>query len=150
MENILIKRIKIEDIDENFISELRLSFEPEPGDTQDWDLESTKNFVSNEKNILIIAFVGDEIAGFIFGWEVPRLEKAKHFYIDEVATTEKFQRQGIATKMFDLLKKIMTEEKFELMYVLTEEDNIPACKLYESLDTNVERENGVVMFEYKF
>lgn len=148
MDSIQVKKLSEDDITPEFISKIREAFPPEPGDTQDWDLESAKEFVKNTKNILIIAYFDNSLAGFIFGWEVPRLEKTKHFYIDEVATNEDFQRKGIATKMLEFLKQILIEQEFELYYVLTEEDNIPACKLYESIDTKVIRENGVVMFEY--
>ena len=143
-----VKAMLPKHINAGLIQKLKESFPLEEG-TQDWDLKSTLDFVTNTKNLLIITFDGENIAGFLFGWEIPRLENKKQFYIDEIATYEKYQKQGVAKNMMNFLRETLISRNFELMYVLTEKENIAANKLYMSVDPMVEIEQDVVMFEYK-
>lgn len=147
MQDIQIKRIIESDVSEDLIQALHKSF-PHDEDTQNWELSKVLDFVSDTRNVLIIAFEHKVVAGFIFGWEIPRLEKSRHFYIDEVATAEKFQRQGIATQMLRFLEAHVRSEHYDVMYVLTEAVNLGANKLYKKVADNVEIEQDIVMYEY--
>lgn len=138
-----------ETVNNEFTEKLKLSFPPDK-DTQDWNTEKIREFIALSTNIFIVAMINREVVGFVFGWEIPRMENSKHFYIDEVATVEKYQRLVIAKDMLLYFQNILRAKDFELMYVLTKALNMPANRPYDHQDSNVEIEKDVVMYTYKF
>lgn len=54
------------------------------------------------------------------------------FYIHSVDVIPKYQNKGIGTKLMEyVLKYIRDEKRYYKFFVLTEETNIRACKVYQ-------------------
>lgn len=54
------------------------------------------------------------------------------FYIHSVDVISEYQNKGIGTKLMEfMLEYIKKENKYYKFFVLTENDNIKACKLYQ-------------------
>jgi ribosomal protein S18 acetylase RimI-like enzyme len=145
----LVNFVTIQDVDDHFVENLTLQFPPDE-DTQKWNLMKIQEFVRDRKNKFIVAAMDDAIVGIVFGWEIPRMEKSKQFYIDEVGVIESHRKKGVAKRMLHTLFARLKEEKFELVYVLTEKENIPANRLYLQASKKVSVENDIVMYTYVF
>ena len=61
-----------------------------------------------------------------------RPDGRRMFYIHSVDVLPEYQSKGIGTKLIeDTLEYIKSEDKYYKYFVLTEENNIKACKLYQ-------------------
>jgi ribosomal protein S18 acetylase RimI-like enzyme len=85
------------------------------------------------RTIFLVAFEGDEPAGFVLAYELPR----RHGYnvtliVYEVEVEDVHRRQGIATRLLRELEEIARGRGIEEAFVLTEPDNLAANRLYES------------------
>ena len=66
----------------------------------------------------------------------------------EIDVLESFKNQGIGTRLLNFTKQICVTRGVKFMFVGTEEDNVPAQKLY--LKTGGKSESNMPHFEYSF
>lgn len=87
----------------------------------------------NQTNYLLAAYVNSALAGFAYAYELDRIEKKQpmmFFYSIDVLPN--FRRQGIGKRLIKELKRICTDRNVSKMYVLTDEENEAAMRLYRS------------------
>lgn len=73
-------------------------------------------------------------------------DKVTELYIDEVGVSPNWHRQGIARKMLDEMFALGRSLGCSEAWVGTEQDNLPARRLYEGLGSEAET---FVMYEYQ-
>lgn len=118
MENIKFERLEsIEDIDIE-MTECKIN-----------DLEK---FIANKDNYVFVGIRENKIIGFLYGYGMLRPDGKSMFYIHSVDVFPEYQSKGIGTKLMEFtLEYIKKENKYYKFFVLTENDNIKACKLYQ-------------------
>lgn len=92
----------------------------------------------NDNSDIIVAIRNDEVCGFAC---VDYVEKpaspfslARRFYhINEFGVDEKYRRQGVATELFEFIKKEATEKNFDKIELDMWEFNDGALDFYESV-----------------
>jgi ribosomal protein S18 acetylase RimI-like enzyme len=93
-----------------------------------------ENFLSNESNYLLAAYVDNEFAGFLYAYELARLErKAPMMFLYSIDVLPEHREKGVGKKLVEELKSICAERGFMKMFVVTGESNEAAVKLYESV-----------------
>ena len=107
-------------------------------------------FLADERNYLVAAHVDDDLAGFILGYELPRIDGARPMMLlYEIGVLADQRRRGIGRALVGQLKQVCQERGIRKMFVLTEQSNAAAMALYTS--TGGDRDAGnTVMFEYTF
>ena len=118
MEDIKFKRLEnIENIDIS-ITESKMK-----------DLEK---FIENKDNYAFVGIKDDKVIAFLYGYGMLRPDGKSMFYIHSVDVTPECQSKGIGTCLMEFtLDYIKKENKYYKFFVLTEDDNIKACKLYQ-------------------
>ena len=118
MENIKFERLeKIQNLD-IAITESKIT-----------DLEK---FIENKDNYAFVGIIDNKIIAFLYGYGMLRPDGKRMFYIHSVDVTNEEQSKGIGTKLMEFtLDYIKKENKYYKFFVLTEDDNIKACKLYQ-------------------
>lgn len=118
MKNIKIERLeRIDNIDIE-MTECKIN-----------DLEK---FIANKDNYVFVGIRENKIIGFLYGYGMLRPDGKSMFYIHSVDVISEYQSKGIGTKLMDFtLDYIKKENKFYKFFILTENDNIKACKLYQ-------------------
>jgi ribosomal protein S18 acetylase RimI-like enzyme len=102
------------------------------------------DFFARAENCLIVALDGNSPAGFLVAYTMPKLSRdASMIYLYEIVVAPAYRRQGVASKMIDLLKSQCRETDVIEIWVGTENDNIPAMRLYESTGAICEHANSV-------
>lgn len=96
--------------------------------------EALKSFLINPKNILLLAYDGNKIAGAALAYEVPHPEGENYLYVHELDTHPDYRRQGVGTMLMKEVLKIAKERGCYELWLGTEDDNVAAQKLYESLN----------------
>ena len=118
MENIKFERLeKIQNLD-IAITESKIT-----------DLEK---FIENKDNYAFVGIIDNKIIAFLYGYGMLRPDGKRMFYIHSVDVINEEQSKGIGTKLMEFtLDYIKKENKYYKFFVLTKDNNIKACNLYQ-------------------
>ncbi len=105
-------------------------------DIKGYDERYVTEFVASKDNVLLVAYVGDKVAGVCLASKnyAPYKDNESWLYIDEVDVSPDFRRQGIGHQMMEKLFEIGRAMGLEEAWVGTEQDNEAANHLYKSLN----------------
>jgi ribosomal protein S18 acetylase RimI-like enzyme len=100
------------------------------------------------RTIFLVAFDGAEPVGFVLAYELLR----RHGYnvtlcIYEIDVNAAYRRRGIGTRLLRELERIARDRGIEEAFVLTDEDNAAAMRLYESVGG---QRNDVVEWDFDY
>jgi ribosomal protein S18 acetylase RimI-like enzyme len=111
------------------------------------DLEATRRFLADGANVLLIAYEGDEPAGFVSGTALSHPDYAKpEMFLNELAVDQAFQRRGIGRALVAELWRLAQARGCRGMWVLTDDDNAAANKVYSAAGGS--RVDPQVMYEF--
>ena len=112
------------------------------------DLEATRGFLANEANHLLIAYVDGEPAGFVTGTELTHPDNpAPELFLNELGVDERYRGRGIGRRLVAALWELAQGRGCAGMWVLTDDGNPPALKVYAAAGgTRVS--DPQVMFEW--
>ena len=98
------------------------------------DREPQTALLADERTVFVASFDGERPIGFAFGYVLERRHgEPSIFFVYEVDVDPAYQRQGLATRMFDEMHRFAREQGAVESFVLTEPDNDAANALYASL-----------------
>jgi ribosomal protein S18 acetylase RimI-like enzyme len=97
------------------------------------DLEATQRFLADAANVLLIAYEEGLPAGFVSGTALSHPDYAEpEMFLNELAVDEAFQGRGIGRALVVELWQIAQSRGCRGMWVLTDDDNIAANKVYSA------------------
>lgn len=100
----------------------------QPDDAYLRDLLGSRTFLA------VAAIEGAEVVGGLAAYVLPKFEQARsELYIYDLAVSESYRRQGIATAMIEALKRIATERNIWVIFVQADHGDDPAIALYTKL-----------------
>ncbi|TET23892.1 MAG: GNAT family N-acetyltransferase [Candidatus Stahlbacteria bacterium] len=89
--------------------------------------------LKKETNYLLASYLDGTFAGFLYAYELDRLEQDKPMmFFYSIDVLPEFRQQGIGKRLIKELKRICTDRNVSKMYVLTDEENEAAMRLYRS------------------
>ena len=95
------------------------------------DLDAARRFLTDEANHLFIAYVDGEPTGFVSGTELTHPDKAApELFLNELGVDAAYRGRGIARQLVAELWRVAQERGCRGMWVLTDEDNEAAKKVY--------------------
>ena len=116
------------------IKEKNMDFIPEAIIIDDRDIlkKDIEKFIINNDNYCFVGIYENKIVAFLYGYGMLRPDGKSMFYIHSVDVIPEYQNKGIGTKLMKyVLKYIKNENKYYKFFVLTDDTNIRACKLYQ-------------------
>ncbi len=107
--------------------------------------------LSDDRTLFVAAFEDGQPIGFVLGYELPRRHgDATTLFVYEVEVAADRRRRGVAKAMFGELERLARERGIRTSFVLTNEANEPAMRLYESLGGKRPNHDDVLWdFEYR-
>ena len=109
-------------------------------DNEELSKQDIEKFIIDDDNYCFVGILEDKIVAFIYGYGMLRPDGKSMFYIHSVDVFEDYQNNGIGTKLIDyVLNYIKNENKYYKFFVLTENDNIRACKVYQKFANKEEQ-----------
>ena len=124
MENIVFKRL-----DEDTLKMIK---EPIILNEEKYNKQQLEKFINNKNNYAFVGIQEDEVVAFLYGYGMARPDGKSMFYIHSVDVASNYQNNGIGTKLMEyVLGYIKKEQLYYKFFVLTEIDNIRACKVYQ-------------------
>ena len=102
--------------------------------------QDIEKFIIDDDNYCFVGILEDKIVAFLYGYGMLRPDGKSMFYIHSVDVFEDYQNNGIGTKLIDyVLNYVKNENKYYKFFVLTENDNIRACKVYQKFANKEEQ-----------
>ncbi len=95
-------------------------------------------FLAEPSHWLVVAQLDGKVVGKCTAMIHKRPDKADELYIDEIDVIENLRRNGIAKQILAKVLKLADERDCEECWLGTEQDNIPARRLYESSGAKAE------------
>lgn len=103
--------------------------------------ERAEKLLSNKANFLIVAEVGNNLAGFVWAYRLERLHRNPFaIFIYEIEVAADYQRKGIGAALIGFIRELSNREKPVEMFVFTNYSNAAAIEFYKS--TGAEIKNG--------
>ena len=90
-------------------------------------------FLSDPRHHIAVAIDGSAIVGFVTAVNYVHPDKPDELWINEVGVAEAYRRQGVAENLLNLVFEYGREHGCREAWVLTDEPNIPANRLYSKL-----------------
>ncbi|HET8523733.1 MAG TPA: GNAT family N-acetyltransferase [Thermomicrobiales bacterium] len=115
----------------------------------EWDPAEGQTFLDNPDNAFFVAKYNGVIAGFLTAHRLQRFDKRRaEVLLYEIGVDERYRRLGLGTALVAAVKEWAAEVGADEVWVLTEQDNLPALSLYRSAGPADEMAD-VVMFTYE-
>ncbi len=115
--------------DENIASEIAATFKNAVPSG-----EHLRGFLADSAIYLFAAAVEGKPVGFALGYRLPRLDgESAMMMLYEIEVLEAFRRQGIGRKLIEALLGYSQQEGHLKAFVITEESNLAAMRLYQSV-----------------
>ncbi len=96
--------------------------------------EPQTRVLADERTIFLAAFEAGEAVGFVLAHELLRRHgDPAQLFVYELGVDENWRRQGIGTALWRALGQLARERGLTGGFLLTNESNEPAMRLYESL-----------------
>ena len=134
MKNFLVEQIKITDILKlkEMINIAGMSF-------NSYQLEK---FLSEKQNLVFIAKEDDNIIGLLYGYELTRMDVDRpQFFIYSVDIHPNYQNKGYGTQLVKCSVDYAKKHNFSESFVITEKNNIGACRVYEKAGGKYSKED---------
>lgn len=94
---------------------------------------SISGFLSQPQNLVLLAWAEGKPVGWIRAFELPEIEAiGSMMLLFEIDVLESHRRQGVARALVEELKRVAKDRGCREVWVVTEDDNEPARRLYES------------------
>lgn len=111
--------------------------------------QAAQEFLARPTSHLLIAYLEGVPAGMLIGHELPRLDDPRPMlFLYEVGVDEAYRRRGVGAALVNALAEIGVERDCCEMFVLTNESNGPAMRLYPSAGGLRNEERDIAMFEW--
>lgn len=102
--------------------------------------QDIEKFIIDDDNYCFVGILEDKIVAFLYGYGMLRPDGKSMFYIHSVDVLPDYQNNGIGTKLMEyVVNYIKDEGKYYKFFVLTENDNIRACKVYQKFANKEEQ-----------
>ncbi len=89
-----------------------------------------------------------ELAGFVLAYRLPRLDgEAAQLFVYELGVTSQYWHGGIGTSLMGYVRELVDEESLMEAFVLADQRNDAAVRLYHGTGGHVEG-TGSVLFVY--
>ena len=98
----------------------------------EYDHAIIRAFLSEKRNIALVAKLEDKIIGLIYGYSLARMDmKAPQFFIYSVDIHPEHQDKGYGSRFVEHAVAWARGNGFSESFVLTDKDNPRACRVYE-------------------
>lgn len=111
------------------------------------DVAATRRFLADEANVLLLAYVDGSPAGFVSGTVLSHPDKpVPELFLNELAVDEGYRGRGIGRALVSELWRVAQELGCRGMWVLTDDDNAAANRVYTAAGGTRARED--VMYQW--
>lgn len=112
------------------------------------DERLTAEFLRDPRHHIAVAVDGDLVVGFASAVDYVHPDKPAELWINELGVTPTHRNRGVARALIELLFGVGRRRGCATAWVLTERENVPAMRLYQSCGGD-EAQDETVMFSFE-
>ncbi|OGF66894.1 MAG: GNAT family N-acetyltransferase [Candidatus Fischerbacteria bacterium RBG_13_37_8] len=132
---ITIRLMELQDLHSVFLlGEKLFTSEFTPNLYRTWDEQELVSLYLGDEETCLVAAKGKRIIGFALGTIVYKTHSAWSYgYLVWLGVERAYQREGLATRLFNQFRNVMLEEGVRMLLVDTQADNEPALKFFRKV-----------------
>ena len=96
-------------------------------------VDAGKGYAASPSALAFVATEGPDIAGWCWGYHLPRRDALSMLYLHDVEVHEPYRRQGVGRRLMEACMGAGRRAGASRMFLTTSEVNMPARRLYEAL-----------------
>ncbi len=130
-----IREMEIDDIPDVFhLGEMLFEVQSLPNLYRTWDEFEVVELFLSDPEFCIVAEFEDDLLGFALGTTIKKSRSAwKYGHLIWLGVKEKFQRFGIAEKLFIRFRNLMIKDSVRMLIVDCQAENIPSVQFFEKI-----------------
>ena len=109
-------------------------------------VDGGKGYAASSSALAFVATEGPEIAGWCWGYHLPRPDALSMLYLHDVEVDEPYRRQGVGRRLVEAFMDAGRRAGASKMFLTTSEVNMPARRLYEALGGGVAAQDPTVNY----
>lgn len=109
-----------------------------------FDINNLSRFVDTENAYGFIAKDKEKIVAFAYGYALIRPDNKTMFYLHSIGVLPSFQNKGVGSGLMKYITNFAKTKNFSEVFVITDKQNQPACRIYEKTGYTNEIENEIV------
>lgn len=113
-----------------------------------YDKENIIEFLKDKNSYGFIIKNKSEIIGFAYGYVLLKPNGRKDFYMHAIDVMKQYQGYGYGTKLVIFIRDYIKTVGCKKMFLITNRDNISACKCYEKAG-GVNNADDEIVYVYK-
>jgi [ribosomal protein S18]-alanine N-acetyltransferase len=95
------------------------------------EVDAARRFLDDDSNVLLVAYVEGEPAGFVTGTLLAHPDKpAPELFLNELGVDDAYSGRGIGRALVEQLWRVAQERGCRGMWVLTDDGNVAANEVY--------------------
>jgi ribosomal protein S18 acetylase RimI-like enzyme len=127
---IKIREMSIDDVADVFhLGEELFTFSTFPNMFRTWDEYEVIDFFSSESEFCLVATRKEKIVGFLLSTIIEKRSR-KYGYLVWFGVNASVRRKGVASKLFDRMKRIMKKSGVSMIIIDTQADNVEALEFF--------------------
>lgn len=111
--------------------------------------EDFKKFLNGKNNFAYVSWYGEDIVGFAFGYILETFYSKPMCYIHSIDVAEEYKRKGFGKALMNKIIEDCKEKDIRECFLITNKSNVPAVKLYESVEGTLLNDDDIV-YEWDF
>ena len=128
---IKIREMNIDDVADVFhLGEELFTFSTFPNMFRTWDEFEVIDFFSSETEFCLVATRKEKIVGFLLSTIIEKRSSRKYGYLVWFGVDGSVRRKGVASKLFDKMKRIMEKNGVNMIIIDTQADNVEALEFF--------------------
>lgn len=133
--NVTIRPMEIDDFATVFhLGEKLFRAQRVPNLYRTWDEFEVVSLYQGDPDFCLVAEIDDQIIGFALGTTISKSHSAwKYGHLIWLAVEPAFQREKIATKLFNRFRDLMLESGVRMLLVDAEADDLPALRFFQKM-----------------
>jgi ribosomal protein S18 acetylase RimI-like enzyme len=129
--DIKIREMNIDDVADVFhLGEELFTFSTFPNMFRTWDEFEVIDFFSSETEFCLVATRKEKIVGFLLSTIIEKRSSRKYGYLVWFGVDGPVRRKGVASKLFDKMKRIMEKNGVNMIIIDTQADNVEALEFF--------------------
>lgn len=109
-------------------------------------VDAGKSYAASTSALAFVATEGREIAGWCWGYHLPRPDASSMLYLHDVEVDQPYRRQGVGRSLVEAFMDAGRRAGASKMFLTTSEANMPARRLYEALGGGVAAQGPTVNY----
>ncbi|PAT01118.1 hypothetical protein CI105_08285 [Candidatus Izimaplasma bacterium ZiA1] len=111
------------------------------------DDKKVDKFISNKSNICFFVVEESKVIGLSWGYVLERMDNESMLYIHSVDVLLTHRNKGVGQLMINAYLNYQKENHLRNTFLITDEDNIPANKLYQKPEHFLETKKNLYFYK---